>query len=110
MRPVEPHQYVHLKGPLTVPYADSIYASVLEALGSAEAVTLDLSAATNIDVSFLQILVAANKSAIRSNKSLKVAVSGSGILESEAARCGLLDPISSNGAHGLPCVEVGMSQ
>jgi len=110
MRPIESHQYIHLKGPLTVPYADSIHASLLEALGAAEAVTVDLSAATSIDVSFLQILIAANKTATRSSKVLKVASSGSGILENEAARCGLLDPIGSNGAHGLPCIEIGMSQ
>ena len=109
MRSMEPHRNVYLKGPLTVPYADSIHASLLEALGTAEAVTIDLSAATGIDVSFLQILIAANKTATRNNKLLKVAAPGSGMLEKEAARCGLPEPISSNGAHVLPCAAIGMS-
>jgi anti-anti-sigma regulatory factor len=102
------HQYVYLKGPLTVTHADPIAATLLEALGASEAVTIDLSGATGIDVSFLQILIAANKSAARNRKTLKIAAPGYEMLAKEAARCGLPGPKSANAAHVLPCATTGM--
>ena len=108
MTSLEQHQYVYLKGPLTVTYADPIAADVLAALGAAEAVTIDISGATGIDVSFLQILIAANKTATRNRKTLKLAAPNYAMLEKEAARCGLPDSIRSNGAPVLPFATTGM--
>ena len=95
---------LRLTGPLTLPHAESIQASILDALDAAPAVSLDLSAATEIDTSFLQILIAANKAAAQMRVDLSIAA-GSGLLEQAAFRCGMALMPSPGGP--LPRCEAG---
>ena len=80
---------------------------VADALQAAEAVTVDLSGATEIDVSFLQIMIAGCKTASQKNKSLLILSAGSELLAKEATRCGLSMSPSSEGVYALPRITSG---
>lgn len=105
MTSIEQHKTLALEGPLTVPHAESICARVLDALDTAQSVTIDVSGATGIDISFLQILIAANKSAARDRKTMTLSAQGYEMVESEAVRCGLRGHKDDNAAQALPSVE-----
>lgn len=78
---------VVMGGPLTVSRAASLQAQLIEAFDSADSIHIDLSAAIDLDVSFLQMLVAAQKSAVFEGKTLTV--SASSMLARQIERCGL---------------------
>ena len=92
--------YVHLTGPLTVPTAAAIRDQLLAALDGSPAVTVDISGATEIDVTFLQILVAAQRSAQARGTDLSL-VPGSVLLPVEMGRCGL-PAVSPSGQPVIP--------
>ena len=79
---------VQLTGPLTVPTAAAVRDQLLAALDGSPAVTVDLSGVTEIDVTFLQILVAAQRTAQARGTDLSL-VPGNVLLPVEMARCGL---------------------
>ena len=58
---------------------------------SGEAVTIDLSEAREIDVSGLQLLIAARRSAARLNTQLSILADRGGALEQALVRAGFLD-------------------
>ncbi len=65
---------LELAGKLTIPRASELAASIGQMLAEEEhAAVLDLAGVTAADVSFLQILCAAHRSALRDGKSFSVA-------------------------------------
>jgi len=73
---------------LTVAYADQLHEQIVEALQSHAKVALDCSGATEIDVSFLQILLGASRIAESTDKSICLAAPVSGLLAETMTRCG----------------------
>ena len=71
------HHDLKLSGPLTTAGANDIRGLIAEALETSNSVRIDVSAVTDIDLSFLQTLIAAHKTAKLERKSLTVLASGS---------------------------------
>ncbi len=83
---------VKLSGSLTTPVGDEVHRTVLEALSGREQLTIDCSDVTEVDVSFLQILVAADVAAGRSHKTAALASPPQGVLADALRRCGFAPP------------------
>ncbi len=79
-----------LGGALTMRNIAAVQARISEALRRRSSVEIDCSAATEIDLSFVQLLLAARKSAVRLGKSLTLAAPPSDLLRDVLARAGLL--------------------
>ena len=79
---------VPLDGCLTIATVEATHARLREALGGAGAVVLDCAQAREIDVTFLQLLVAAQRTAVRAGKSVRLAAPPSGALAEALRRCG----------------------
>ena len=80
---------INLEGALVLTRAAVLQTQILEALDGASEVCLDVANTTDIDVSFLQILIAAHKTAKLERKTLTVSAAGSEGLAAQIARCGL---------------------
>jgi anti-anti-sigma regulatory factor len=80
---------LHLEGALVLTRATELQAQVRDALDSNSEVCLDVSKAVEFDLSFLQVLIAAHKTAKNERKTLTVAAAGSEGLAAQIARCGL---------------------
>lgn len=78
-------------GNLTVIEADDVCARLLSALAAHDAVAVDCAAAGEIDLTFVQCLIAARRSAAAAGKSLTLAAPASGALREVLQRGGLLD-------------------
>ena len=87
-----------LTGSLTTPRAEAIHAEVLAVLSGHSAVTIDWSAASEMDVAFIQILVAAERFASRAGKSVALASPPAGLLAETLRRCGFSKPKRSTAA------------
>lgn len=88
MQNVRQERTLRLKGELTIPYAQDIHAMVLATLRECETVVLDVADMTDVDVSFLQILIAAKRSASSLNKTVYVERIGSTMLQNALSSCG----------------------
>ena len=84
----------HLKfsGPLTVRVAKPIRARIIEALRQFPSVTIDCSGATEVDLSFIQLVLSARKSASASAKTLSLAQPADGALLEALRQAGLVAP------------------
>ena len=82
-----------LRGSLTTSRSEAVHAEVLEALRAHPAVVLDCSAADEIDVTFLQILIAAGRMAASWNKAISLSTPPAGLLANALARCGFALPV-----------------
>ena len=98
---------VKLDGSLTVPFCDEILSRVAEAFEANDAVTIDVAGASEVDVSFLQILVAASKTAAQTGKTLVIETAGLPLLAHAAARCGLPLTTTPHGVAALPTFSNG---
>jgi ABC-type transporter Mla MlaB component len=83
---------VKLRGSLTTPTCEETHRAIREALAQADSLVLDCSEATEIDVSFLQILFAAQRAAERSHKAIDLAAPLEGVLDDALRRCGFAAP------------------
>jgi ABC-type transporter Mla MlaB component len=81
---------VMLGGPLTVRTVALIHERLLAALRQFPSVTVDLSRAGEIDLSFIQLLLAARKSAAASGKRLSLARPAEGALRDALVCAGLI--------------------
>jgi anti-anti-sigma regulatory factor len=81
-----------LTGSLTTPRAEAIHSEVLAALSGHSSVTVDCSNASDMDVAFIQILVAASRFASRSGKTVALASPPAGLLAETLRRCGFAAP------------------
>ena len=71
---------VALSAALTVRNAGDICATLLEAIRQRDVVSIDCSAAAGVDVSFIQLLVAARNSAAKQGKLLGLTTRPDGVL------------------------------
>ena len=78
---------VVMEGPLVISRAASLQAQLIEAFDAADAIHIDLTSASDLDVSFLQLLVAARKSAVAEGKTLTMSTPW--MLANHIERCGL---------------------
>jgi anti-anti-sigma regulatory factor len=81
-----------LTGSLTTPRAEAIRSEVLAALSGHPNVTVDCSNASEMDVAFIQILIAANRFASQSGKTIALASPPAGLLAETLRRCGFPKP------------------
>ena len=81
-----------LAGNLTTPGCADTHQTVGRALDGCDRLIIDCGEAEEIDVSFLQILVAAQQAAARSNKSVALAAPPQGVLAQALTRCGFAPP------------------
>ncbi len=86
------HTAVKLSGGLTTPVGEEVHRTVLEALNGCERLVIDCSDVTEADVSFLQILVAADLAAGQSHKTVALASPPQGVLGDALRRCGFAPP------------------
>ena len=87
-----------LSGSLTTPRAETIHSEVLAALTGHSSVTIDCANASDMDVAFIQILVAASRFASQSGKTIALASPPAGLLAETLRRCGFPQPKRSTTA------------
>jgi len=81
-----------LTGSLTTPRAEAIHAEVFAVLSGHPNVAIDCANASEMDVAFIQILVAAHRFAVKSGKSVALASPPAGLLAETLKRCGFSPP------------------
>jgi two-component system chemotaxis sensor kinase CheA len=79
---------VPLGGALTIATVEATHAQLREALGGAGAIVLDCSQAREVDVTFLQLMVSAQRTAASAGRSVHLAAPPSGVLAEALRRCG----------------------
>ena len=84
--------YLKLSGRLTTPTSDDTHRAMQKALEEREKLVLDCSGASEVDVSFLQLLVAAQRAAERSHKTIAFSAPPQGVLADALLRCGFATP------------------
>ena len=88
----QPPYALSLTGSLTTPWAEAIHSEVLAALTRHSNVSIDCSNASEMDVAFIQILVAANRFASQCGKTVALASPPAGLLAETLRRCGFAAP------------------
>ena len=81
---------IRLDGALTVRGVESVHADLAAALGQHAMVFVDFSAATEVDLSLIQLLLAARRSAQRADKTLLHAGADNAALRTALARGGFV--------------------
>ena len=81
-----------LTGSLTTPRAEAVHAEVFAVLSGHSNVAVDCSNASEMDVAFIQILIAANRFASQFRKTIALAAPPSGLLAETLIRCGFSLP------------------
>lgn len=92
MQSVDTPYVLSLTGSLTTPRAEAIHSEALAALSGHPNVAIDCSNASEMDVAFIQILVAANRFASKFGKTVALASPPVGILAETLRRCGFSSP------------------
>ena len=92
MQSVDSPFVLSLTGSLTTPRAEAVHAEVFAVLSGHSNVAVDCSNASEMDVAFIQILVAAQRFAVRSGKSVALASPPAGLLADALKRCGFSPP------------------
>jgi anti-anti-sigma regulatory factor len=77
-----------LRGSLTTPNSEETHRAIRDALSGRQDLIVDCSEATEIDVSFLQLLASAARTAERARKSIALAAPPQGVLADALRRCG----------------------
>lgn len=86
----EPKRVLRFDGTLTLPRIGAIRAALIGAIDGGPAVEIDCAKAAEIDVSFIQLLLAARRAAAMRGKSLTFAAPASGALLQALERGGFL--------------------
>ncbi len=84
-----------LKGPLTMRTSDTIYRSLCQAVAEHVSIEIDAQGAEEIDLSFIQMLIAAQKSARAVSKTVFLAGPAHGVVLETLNRAGFA-PISTD--------------
>lgn len=92
MQSVDSPFVLSLTGSLTTPRAEAVHAEVFAVVSGHSNVTIDCSQASEMDVAFIQILVAANRFAAQSGKTVALAAPPAGLLAETLNRCGFSLP------------------
>jgi anti-anti-sigma regulatory factor len=82
--------YVTMPPSLTVRDAEHVHARLLEAVRDRSSVVIDCRAATDIDLSFIQLVISAHKSALANGKALTVVPPSDGRMTDILRRAGLI--------------------
>ncbi|HYN37716.1 MAG TPA: STAS domain-containing protein [Rhodospirillales bacterium] len=101
MAEASPALVVRFEGALTVREAHSIRDALSAALHSGNAVIVDCRDAADVDLSFVQMLIAARLSAAAHRTSFALAAPAEGPLLRVLNRAGLLDPARPDAADGF---------
>ena len=88
--------HVPLEGALTVRNVAEIHSRLRESLRQYSTVTIDCNAATDVDLSFLQLVLSARKSATVSGKSVSLVSPATDMLSETLRRAGLLGVASAS--------------
>lgn len=80
-------------GPLVLTRMPALQEQIATALSARDVVVLDVSAAGEIDISFIQLLISAHKTAKLQHKHLSVAMNGAERLAARIAACGLPESV-----------------
>jgi anti-anti-sigma regulatory factor len=83
---------LRLEGTLTIRSIEEVHARLLAIMREHPAIVIDCSAATEIDLSFIQLLVAARRSGGASGRAVTLAQPPAGALLAALTRGGLLGP------------------
>ena len=86
-----PHHTVSLTGSLTIRTANSVRAQLLDAVAKGHAVTVDCSGADEVDLTFVQLLVAARASAGRAGGGLALTQPAGGALMAALRQGGFIN-------------------
>jgi anti-anti-sigma regulatory factor len=81
-----------LTGSLTTPRAEAIHAEVFAVLSGHPSVAVDCANASEMDVAFIQILIAAHRFAAQCGNAVALASPPAGILAETLKRCGFPTP------------------
>ena len=81
-----------LNGRLTVRSAEELRSRVLEVMRLHSCVEVECSAATDVDLSFIQLVLSARKSAAAAGKTLSLAHTAGGVLLERLRQAGLVGP------------------
>ena len=92
MQLVDSPYVLSLTGSLTTPRAEAVHAEALAVLSSHANVAIDCSNASEMDVAFIQILIAAHRFAVKSGKRVALAAPPAGLLAETLKRCGFSLP------------------
>ena len=95
------HTTISLDGVRTVRTAEQSHSLLLEAFRNASSITADCSNITEADLSLVQLLLSARKSAVAGNKRFTLAHAAEGALGSVLTRGGFLKPDSPSGGAGI---------
>lgn len=94
MRSVDDEVTLALRGALTISRVDELRAEILESIHAHPAVALDCAEAEEVDVAFLQLLIAANHTAEKLGKTIRFVAPPPSTLADVIARCGF-PPVSA---------------
>jgi len=90
-------------GELTVQYANEILFALTESIKSSDNLVLNFGGVTDVDLSCLQLLCAAHRSAMRSNKQLSFDVRHNAILRETLSDAGFLEHQGCPFETGVSC-------
>lgn len=82
-----------LDGPATVRDADALHAKLTDILQHHSEIEIDCAGVTEVDISLIQLLLAARKSALRAGKSVVLAAPAAGALREALSRGGFFPGI-----------------
>jgi anti-anti-sigma regulatory factor len=97
----EEHHYIRFEGRLTVTNSVNLHAKLFEALRDFKSIVVDSSNASEIDVTFIQLLLAARNTAGARGKTFEMPASANAPLADALSRCGfeaasILTPAASD--------------
>ncbi len=86
-----------LDGELTIRTIEAIHARLTDALAAGGDLLIDTTHATQVDIAFIQLVLAARRSAAAAGTSLTLAAPAGGALRDALARGGFLSPVAGLG-------------
>lgn len=81
---------IEFDGPATVRKADALHAKLSEALSQSDQIEIDTTATTEVDLSFVQLVLAARKSALAAGKRLTLSAPADGAMRDTLVLGGFL--------------------
>ena len=96
-----------LKGELNIFQADQLKAELIQALDKTQRIVIDLRAVTDVDLSALQLLCAAHKSAVAKEKQLLLAPGLPEKLDRQIRKAGLVEGHHCGRDSSLDCLWKG---
>jgi ABC-type transporter Mla MlaB component len=102
-----PETRLHLRGPLTIGGGEALHAEFGEALRRNRDIIVEIDAEAEVDVAFLQLLLAAQRSAAASGRRIALQTPPSGGLATAIASCGFAPPAGAVSLDEIFSLESG---